>query len=72
VTGSAGCQENHDGFGPLKNFTAFRADDYGYTRMQIFNSSHLYFEQVSDDKDGKVIDSVWVVKDKHGPYQKIY
>ena len=40
--------------------------------MQIFNSSHLYFEQVSDDQDGKIIDSVWVVKDKHGPYQKIH
>ena len=50
VTGSAGCQENHDTFGPLTNFTAFRAVDYGYTRMQVFNASHLYMEQVSDDK----------------------
>jgi hypothetical protein len=31
-------------------FSAFRSTDYGYTRMQVFNSSHLYLEQVSDDK----------------------
>ena len=50
VTGSAGCQENLDNFGPLANFTAFRASDYGFTRMQAFNQTHLYFEQVSDDQ----------------------
>ncbi len=60
--------KKHDGFGPLKDFTAFRSDDYGYTRMTAFNASHLYFEQVSDEQDGKIIDMVWVIKDKHGPY----
>lgn len=90
VTGSAGCQENHDDFGPLKNFTAFRANDYGFTRMKAVNHTHLYFEQVSDDKviipvykinffgnyyflfydfkDGKIIDSIWIIKNKHGAY----
>lgn len=47
-----GCQERHD---PFKNQTipewsAVRSLDYGYSRMQIMNSSHLYWEQVSDDK----------------------
>lgn len=65
VTGSAGCQEKHDGFGPSTNFTAFRSTDYGYTRMQVFNTTHLYMEQVSDDQDGKIIDSIWIIKDKH-------
>lgn len=69
TTGSAGCKENHDLFRPSTNFTAFRSTDYGYTRMQVFNSSHLYMEQVSDDKGGKVIDSLWLIKDKHGPYK---
>ncbi|CAC5378885.1 ACP7 [Mytilus coruscus] len=71
VTGSAGCQERHD---PFKNQTipewsAVRSLDYGYSRMQIVNSSHLYWEQVSDDKDGAVIDKVMIIKDKHGPYE---
>jgi hypothetical protein len=52
----------------LTDFTAFRSDDYGYTRMQAFNYTHLYLEQVSDDQDGKIIDSIWVIKEKHGPY----
>ncbi|XP_067019476.1 acid phosphatase type 7-like isoform X2 [Acropora muricata] len=68
TTGSAGCKYCHDKFkrdyGP---WTAFRALDYGYTRVQVFNSSHLYLEQVSIDKDYQVIDKVWIIKDKHGP-----
>ena len=31
-------------------WSAFRAVDYGYTRMQIINATHLYMEQVSDEK----------------------
>lgn len=50
VTGSAGCQEKHDDFDDQTYFSAFRSTDYGFTRMQVFNSSHLYFEQVSDDQ----------------------
>ena len=46
-----GCQEDHDGFLPiLPEWSAFRSDDYGYTRMQVYNTTHLYLEQVSDDK----------------------
>ncbi|CAF0929057.1 unnamed protein product [Brachionus calyciflorus] len=65
VTESAGCKENHDSFGPQKDFCAFRANDYGYTRMQAFNNTHLYFELVSDDKDGQVIDKFWIIKESH-------
>ena len=46
-----GCKYCHDKFkrdyGP---WTAFRTLDYGYTRVQVFNSSHLYLEQVSIDQ----------------------
>nr|ATU82925.1 secreted Phosphatase protein [Pristhesancus plagipennis] len=69
ITGSAGCQELVDPF--IKNpqpWSAFRSSDYGYARLQAFNSSHLYMEQVSIDLNGDVIDSFWIVKDKHGPY----
>ncbi|KAM7375711.1 hypothetical protein PAMP_005493 [Pampus punctatissimus] len=67
ITGSAGCREKHDSFNPNpKDWTAFRSSDYGYTRMQVVNATHVYLEQVSDDQYGKVIDSIWVVKGKHG------
>uniref|UniRef100_T1JCQ8 Purple acid phosphatase n=1 Tax=Strigamia maritima TaxID=126957 RepID=T1JCQ8_STRMM len=69
TTGSAGCDERHDPFrDDFPEWSAFHSTDYGYTRMQAFNSSHLYLEQVSDDKDGEIIDKIWVIKDKHGPY----
>jgi acid phosphatase type 7 len=51
VTGSAGCRERNSKIVPNPPaFNAFSNNDYGYTRMQIFNASHLYLEQVSDDK----------------------
>lgn len=37
--------------------------------MKAYNETHLYFEQVSDDKDGAIIDSFYVIKDHHGPYE---
>lgn len=68
ITGSAGCQERHDPF--VKNpapWSAIRNADYGYTRMTVLNKTHLYLEQVSDDKGGAVIDKMMLIKDKHGP-----
>ena len=40
----------HNPFRPGRDFSAFRSTDYGYTRLKAFNSTHLYMEQVSDDK----------------------
>lgn len=37
--------------------------------MKAHNETHLYFEQVSDDKNGAIIDSFYVIKDHHGPYE---
>lgn len=39
--------------------------------MKAYNETHLYFEQVSDDKDGAIIDSFYVIKDHHGPYEGV-
>lgn len=68
TTGSAGCHEDHD---PFKKdyppWTVFRSEDYGYTRMTIYNKTHLYLDQVSVDKQGEVIDKVMIIKDEHGP-----
>lgn len=46
-----GCREKTDKFNPNpKDWSAFRSTDYGYTRMQLVNTTHLYLEQVSDDQ----------------------
>ncbi|CAF0901288.1 unnamed protein product [Didymodactylos carnosus] len=71
ITGSAGCPERHDPFGPPRNWTAYRNGDYGFTRMNVYNASHLYLEQVSDDQGGKVVDSMWLIKSEHGPYPSL-
>ena len=64
VTGSAGCKEGREKFVPQRpEWSAYRSSDYGYTRMKAYNLTHLYLEQVSDDKEGAVLDQVWLVKD---------
>lgn len=69
VTGSAGCKEGIDNFNATRPaWSAFTSTDYGYTRLKAYNASHIYIEQVSDDKDGAVIDSFWLIKDNHDPY----
>ncbi|XP_017963627.1 acid phosphatase type 7 isoform X5 [Drosophila navojoa] len=69
ITGSAGCKENREPFSnDLPSWNAFHSNDYGYTRLKAYNATHLHFEQVSDDKDGQIVDSFWVIKDKHGAY----
>ena len=51
VTFFQGCNEDHDPFAKdYPPWTAYRSEDYGYTRMTIHNKTHLYMEQVSVDK----------------------
>ncbi|XP_025104271.1 acid phosphatase type 7-like [Pomacea canaliculata] len=67
ITGSAGDKEGQEKFLPHPEvWSAVRSDDYGFTVMDIINSTHLTLSQVSTDKEGQVIDSVILVKDKHG------
>nr|CAD7398002.1 unnamed protein product [Timema poppensis] len=48
ITGSAGCSEFHDPFKSEQPYwSAFRSADYGYNRLKVFNSTHLYMEYVS-------------------------
>ncbi|KAK9394242.1 acid phosphatase type 7 [Crotalus adamanteus] len=68
ITGSAGCVERLDPFIPdPREWSALRVEDYGYARMQIVNRTHLWLEQVSDDQNGKVVDKIWLIKDRPGP-----
>ena len=53
-----GCSEGVDPFLRIPYpWSAFHSDDYGYTRMTVHNASHVYMEQVSDDKVGFVLRS---------------
>ncbi|XP_023227266.1 acid phosphatase type 7-like [Centruroides sculpturatus] len=73
TTGSAGNREKVDFFRKLlPRWSAVRNSDYGYTRLIIQNRTHLYFDMVSDDKDGAVIDEAWIVKEKHGPFPILF
>ncbi|XP_050344414.1 acid phosphatase type 7 isoform X1 [Nymphalis io] len=72
VTGSAGCQEDTDKFkSPPPAWSAFRSSDYGYTRLYAHNHTHLEFQQVDVDLKGQVVDSFWIVKDHHRPYDPL-
>ncbi len=51
ISGSAGCFSKHNPFlNQTQIYSAFRSDDYGYSRMKIINTTHLYIEQVSVDQ----------------------
>ncbi|CAG7837424.1 unnamed protein product [Allacma fusca] len=70
TTGSAGCKEDHAEFKKEKPaWTAFRSSDYGYSRLQAMNKTHLYWEQVSDDQEGIVVDSFYLIRENHSSYQ---
>ncbi|CAB3240682.1 unnamed protein product [Arctia plantaginis] len=68
VTGSAGCQEGRDHFlNTEPRWSAFRSQDFGYTKLKVYNKTHAYMEQVSVDLEGEIIDSFWMTKDKPRP-----
>lgn len=70
VSGSGGCQEGHEPFfkKPMP-WSAFRSEDYGYTTLKVFNSTHMSIDQiaVSGAHKGQIIDSIMYVRHKHGP-----
>uniref|UniRef100_A0A0N5AGB1 Purple acid phosphatase n=1 Tax=Syphacia muris TaxID=451379 RepID=A0A0N5AGB1_9BILA len=72
ITGSAGCQENTDPFEEHPPpWSAFRSSNYGFTTMQIFNATHIYFEQLTPSKT-EPEDSFWFIKNSHGSYTKTH
>jgi len=66
ITGSAGNREKTDGF--IANpppWSVFRSSDYGFTIMQVANSTHLSLEQLSVEPDLHSIDQIWIIKNSH-------
>ncbi|KAI6194353.1 Purple acid phosphatase [Aphelenchoides besseyi] len=65
IVGSAGCQENTNHY-PTNppDWSAFRSENYGFGRLQIYNRTHLHFEQLMASEN-KVEDDLWLIKTKH-------
>eukprot|EP01060_Flectonema_neradi_P028170 TRINITY_DN378_c0_g1_i4.p1 TRINITY_DN378_c0_g1~~TRINITY_DN378_c0_g1_i4.p1 ORF type:complete len:544 (+),score=134.07 TRINITY_DN378_c0_g1_i4:45-1676(+) len=76
VTGAAGSHEMHEPFTkPQPSWSAFRSNSFSYTRMFVYNSSHIHWQQVQTDPTlfpgsdyGRVIDDTWFVQESHGPF----
>ena len=78
ITGAPGCNELHEPFTrPQPNRSAFRSNNFGYSRMEVHNSSHIRWQQVIMDNGkffrgvpakGTVIDDTWIVQKSHGPF----
>lgn len=62
ISGSAGCQERLDPFeGHSATGSIKKVADYGFTRIKA-TRCRLYFQQVSDDKSGTVVDNFVITK----------
>ncbi|EFO91230.1 hypothetical protein CRE_17699 [Caenorhabditis remanei] len=65
LTGSAGCH-THEGPSDTtpQSFSASRLGQYGYTRLKVYNSTHIstYFVD-TDDKVGNFLDRFYLEKD---------
>lgn len=52
----------------IDTWSAIRLDDLNsFSRLKVYNSSHLSWELVSS-KDKTVLDHVWIVTDHHGAF----
>lgn len=63
VTGAAGCPENLDYFAPVQQhpWSVVRSSTYGFGHLIVYNSTHLYWEQLlSEGAGGK--DPLWIIK----------
>jgi hypothetical protein len=48
-------------------FSALRVQDYGYSRLTAVNASHARLQYV-DNQAGALLDEVWLVRARHGPF----
>ena len=75
VEGCAGDKENHEPFTRAQPaYSAFRSNTYGYSRMTVYNATHMLWEQVQTDSGqpkttGTVIDAMLLVQHNHGPFR---
>ncbi|TMW68745.1 hypothetical protein Poli38472_006213 [Pythium oligandrum] len=61
---------------PPADWDAFRNSIFGYSRLQVFNETHIRWQQVESDPEnpvahgmyGKVADDVWFIQENHGAF----
>ena len=63
IVGASGCQGPMDTFdeGSVYPWSAARSDSYGYGVLNVYNATHMQWQQILDE-DESVLDEVWVVK----------
>ena len=63
IVGASGCQGPMDTFdeGAVYPWSAARSDSYGYGVLNVYNGTHMHWQQILDE-DESVMDEVWVVK----------
>lgn len=79
VTGAAGSSELHEPFTREQpEWSAYRSNTFGYSKMHIHNKTHLHWQQVQTDPTlfgpalyGRVIDDAWIIQHNHGPFDKL-
>jgi hypothetical protein len=62
VIGNAGAELIPQWLWPQPDWSVFRVVEFGYSRIQVQNSTALLFEYVSDRKGGGIHDSFWLTK----------
>jgi len=74
TTGAAGNVERLIRFKyPYREAIAYRKAVYSWTNMQVFNATHIRWQQVQTDNTqppeemGQVIDDAWFIQEHHGP-----
>ena len=63
IVGASGCCQGTDTFDDNAAYpwSAARSDSYGYGVLNVFNATHMQWQQILDE-DESVLDEVWVVK----------
>ncbi|KAJ9581518.1 hypothetical protein L9F63_023309, partial [Diploptera punctata] len=54
----------------IPEWSAYRTAYQGYMRMQIFNETHLYLEQISVDEEGLLLDNFYYYEIVYYPFKE--
>jgi len=78
VSGAAGNSELHEPFTLAQpHWSAYRSNSFGYSRMFVYNATHIHWQQIQTDPTefpgsdyGRVIDDTWIIQNgPHGPFK---
>lgn len=63
IVGASGCCQGTDTFdeGSVLHWSAARSDSYGYGVINVYNATHMQWQQILDE-DESVLDEVWAIK----------